>query len=245
MDYINYRVNSPRTQLECRLSASGFYKVFLKLSLLQIRIIPIRSAILKQSLRTEVFELKTDSHWQQIHENQSELDAMFHSYWAQHSSFSTWQYWLMLGMFIVPLVVLYFAVDRRKIFELLFFGFAVHMLWAYTDIYLGEHNFMVHRYVLAPDMPFSVSAVASALPVSFILIYQYCTNRNKSYPLWMAVMSLAWAFGVASLEQMLGMLSFHNGMNHVILFAIDIAIGFIAYGLTLYVRKLARRPLAA
>jgi hypothetical protein len=190
-------------------------------------------------------KLSIDKHWDRIHEKQSELDKLLHDYWNQYSSFTDWQYWVFLGMFILPLIILYFTVDRKRIFELLFFGFVVHLLWAYTDIYLGRHNFMVHKYLLVPDMPFSVSVVASALPVSFILIYQYCTNHNKNYPLFMVIMSLLWSFGIATIERMLGMLSFHNGMNQIGLFIIDIAIGLVAWGMTVFFKKLHRQTISA
>lgn len=54
-------------------------------------------------------------------------------YWSLYSNIDSWQFWVVLLMLVVPLIVLYFTIDRKRIFIIGFFGFAVHMLFFYAD----------------------------------------------------------------------------------------------------------------
>jgi len=70
------------------------------------------------------------------------------------------------------------------------------------------------------------------LPVGFLLLYQYCTNHNKNFYLYTILLSAIFAFGLASLEQWLGLLELHGGLRKFHLFLIDLIIVFITYGAT-------------
>jgi hypothetical protein len=72
-----------------------------------------------------------ERYWGNIHEQSDKLQELLSSYWHQYSDFGNWQFWVVLASLVLPLVLLYFTVDRTRIFEVFFFGYTVHMLWAY------------------------------------------------------------------------------------------------------------------
>ncbi|MCG0057242.1 hypothetical protein L6R34_33310, partial [Escherichia coli] len=62
-----------------------------------------------------------------IHSIQENLAKTWAEYWQQYSTPGSWQFWVTLGAFILPLVILYFLIDRKKAFHLGFYGFNVHV----------------------------------------------------------------------------------------------------------------------
>jgi hypothetical protein len=179
--------------------------------------------------------------WERIYDKKVELYSAYSSYWNQYSDFGNWQFWLVLALLLLPLILLVFTVDRKRIFELFFFGYTVHILWAYTDIALGHSGFFVHRYFLLPVLPNATNVTASVLPVGFLLLYQYCTNHKKSFILYTLVLSAVFAFGFASIERYLGLVEFKKGMNQFYLFLIDLVVVFIAYWSTRLLLKIRDR----
>ncbi|WP_235801514.1 DUF2781 domain-containing protein [Heyndrickxia acidiproducens] len=35
-------------------------------------------------------------------------------YWEKYSSFNTWQFWLTIAFLLLPLIALYFFIDRKR-----------------------------------------------------------------------------------------------------------------------------------
>ncbi|MEO2077089.1 MAG: hypothetical protein ABGX20_17105 [Bacillus sp. (in: firmicutes)] len=180
-------------------------------------------------------------YWDRIYENKHELTSVYSSYWNQYSDFGNWQFWMVLSLLLFPLILLIFTVDRKRIFELFFFGYTVHILWAYTDIALGHSGIFVHKYFLFPVLPNATNVTASVLPVGFLLLYQYCTNHKKSFFLYTLVLSAVFAFGFATIERYLGVVDYNKGMNQLHLFLIDLVIVFIAYWFTRFLLKVKNR----
>jgi len=179
-------------------------------------------------------------YWNEIHGLQAELHQFLVSYWNDYSNAGTWQFWTILFLLVLPLIILYFAVDRSRIFELFFFGFVVHMLWTYSDAALSRMNFLTHTYFLSPYFYFTFSVTASLLPTGFLLLYQYCTNHHKNFYLYTIGLSFIFAFIFLTFEEYLGLVDMHNGMRKLYVFFIDIAIAYAAYWFTKFVLKLRK-----
>lgn len=177
-------------------------------------------------------------YWQQIYDKNKEIDSIVHEYWDQFSDMLHWQFWVLLLFLLLPLILLYFLVDRKRIFELFFFGYTVHILWSYIVIALSRHNIYTYKYFLFPDLPFAVNVTASILPVGFLLMYQYCTNKRKNFILYTLLLSAIFSFGFGSIEKSIGFIELKRGMNQLYLFLIDLFVVFIAYWATRLVRKL-------
>ncbi|MFZ3579212.1 hypothetical protein [Virgibacillus sp. DJP39] len=182
-----------------------------------------------------------EEYWEHIYTKGEELNSLIHAYWNDYSNMGTWQFWIVVALLVVPLVILCFTVDKKRIFELFFFGYTVHILWTYVDIAIERYGYFVHTHFLTPIFPFASNMTASALPVGFLLLYQYCTNNNKSFLLYTLILSAVFAFGFASMEESLGLLEFRKGMNHFYVFMIDVVIAYIAYSFTKIVIKIKER----
>lgn len=96
-------------------------------------------------------------YWEKIFEKNKEINALFDSYWNDYSNLETWQFWVVTFFFLSPLILLYFTVDRKRIFEVFFFGYTVHMLWTYGEIILARQGYFIHTYFLTPFIPYALS----------------------------------------------------------------------------------------
>lgn len=181
------------------------------------------------------------TYWEEMFKKGEELNSLIISYWNDYSNTGTWQFWTVVALFVIPLVILYFTVDRKRIFELFFFGYTVHLLWTYTDMVIERYGYFVHTYFLSPFFPFASNMNAAALPVAFLLLYQYCTNRSRNFHLYTLILSAAFAFGFTSIEEGLGLLEFRKGMNYFYVFIIDVVIAYIAFWFTRIIIKLKER----
>lgn len=176
-------------------------------------------------------------YWEKIYTTNDTLRHLMQSYWNAYSHVGTWQFWFIAISLILPLIILFFTVDKRRIFELFFFGFVVHMLWSYTLLALSSYNLFTHTYFLTPLLPFGLNVSASALPVGFLLVYQYCTNRGKNFFICALLISAVFAFGFSNLEESLGLLDLQHGMNRIYIFLIDLAIIFTSYFFTKFLKN--------
>ncbi|WP_442600206.1 hypothetical protein [Neobacillus sp. D3-1R] len=181
-----------------------------------------------------------DKFLQEIFAKNKELNDLFDSYWNHYSDFDTWPFWVAVLLLFVPLIILYKKIDRKKIFEIFFFGYTVHIMWTYIDIALENHNYFFHTFYLTPLLPKTIDVTGSLLPVGFLLIYQYCTNHHKNFYLYTVLLSAIFAFIFASIEKMSGLLILNKGFNQLHLFAIDVLIAYTAYWFTLLIRKFSK-----
>ncbi|MBS8265399.1 hypothetical protein DYI25_13305 [Mesobacillus boroniphilus] len=182
-------------------------------------------------------------YWKQISEKNDDLSQLISSYWNQYSDMGNWQFWLVLAFLLLPLILLYFLIDRKRIFEIFFFGYTVHILWTYIDQVLANYNYFIHTYFLSPWFPPALSMTASALPVGFLLVYQYCTNHNKNFYFYSLLLSAVFAFVFATIEEYIGLVKIERGMNQFYIFLIDIAIVYTSYWFTKLMLKFRERKM--
>ncbi|MCY9658306.1 hypothetical protein P5G65_02210 [Paenibacillus chondroitinus] len=180
-------------------------------------------------------------YWNQILEKQEELNSQLSSYWSSFSDMGNWQFWVVTSLLVVPLLLVFFIVDRKRIFEIFFFGYTVHMIWTYIDIALGRTGHFTHKYFLTPVLPNALNITVSVLPVGFLLLYQYCTNKNKNFYLYTLLLSAMFAFGFATIEKYMGFVEFRKGTNQFHLFIIDVGIAYIAYWFTRLLLKVREK----
>lgn len=178
-----------------------------------------------------------DEYWEKIYIKNNEISTLLSSYWNEYSHFGTWQFWVVVLIMVGPLILLFFTVDRTRIFELFFFGYTVHILWTYTVMVLQNYNYLIHPYFLTFVLPFALNMTASMLPVGFLLLYQYCTNHKRNFYLYTILLSAIFAFGFATIENYIGFVKLNKGMNQAYLFLIDIVIVYLAYWFTLIIKK--------
>jgi hypothetical protein len=182
-----------------------------------------------------------EQHLEKIYRKGQETSSLFSSYWEKYSDFGNWHFWLVLASLIIPLVLLYFTVDRKRIFEVFFFGYTVHIMWTYTELALTNSGYVIRGYYLTPLLPRSINITASVLPIGFLLLYQYCTNHKKSFMLYTLVLSAVFAFILAPIEGALNIIELKKGITSFHFYVIDLIIAFLAYWFTRFILKLRQR----
>ncbi len=172
--------------------------------------------------------MNQQEHLEKIHSIRNKLEETYIDYWHQFSTIHAWQFWLVLLMLFIPLVVLFFKIDRSKIFQLGFFGYSIHVLAAYTDALGIRKNWWDYPYVVFPQLPGSIGIDASLIPVYFILLYQWCLNKNKNYWVYGTLSAFGFTFIFKPLLVWLNVFQLYTSWFNLLL----------AYLLVTYVAKL-------
>ncbi|WP_409295528.1 hypothetical protein V1498_19295 [Peribacillus sp. SCS-26] len=161
-------------------------------------------------------------------------------YWQQYSDYSTWQFWLMIAMFVVPLIILVWRIDRSRALLLGFFGFSFHMVFAYTDMFGMIRGFWHYPYQIFPHLP-SISLDSALVPVIFILVFQWTIHHKKSYFLYALLTAAVLSFGLKPLLVKAGLFRLYDGITYVHLFMFYIVVVIAARGITYVFEKLQEK----
>jgi hypothetical protein len=148
-------------------------------------------------------------------------------YWVDYSIFTTLEFWILLAMLIVPLIVLILKIDRTKIFLIGFYGYSVHIASFYTNLLgvnLGLWNYPIQ---LIPPLP-SFALDSSLVPVTFMLGYQWTINKKKNYYLTIAIISACFAFIFEPLLVKMQLIMLYGKMSHFYSFVIYFVLGLFA-----------------
>ena len=153
-------------------------------------------------------------------------------YWWEFSSFNTWQFWVNILMLTVPLIILYFKIDRQKAFHLGFYGFSVHILFTYFDTTLVRFGLISYPYQAIPILQVNFGLDVSLIPVSFMLLYQWSLNQNKNFYLYGTLLSGFLAFIFKPILKMHNLMQWYEWANVFYLFCFYIIIFVISKWLT-------------
>jgi len=154
------------------------------------------------------------------------------SYWQNYSNIDTWQFWVVLAMFLLPLVILILFIDRRMVFQLGFYGYGIHIFFAIIDSFGVIKGLWIYPYKILPALPASIALDSSFVPVTYILLYQYILNKKKNYYIWMLFLCLAFAFFIKPLLVGLGLFRFGGKENFLMLFWGYLAVALIPKWIT-------------
>lgn len=119
-----------------------------------------------------------------INEKQQVLSHEWFNYWRDFSSFNTWQFWLMLLLFIVPLIIIFFNIDRKHAFQIGFYGFNVHVWFGYIDRFGTGQGYWDYPYQWLIFLPNSISLDASLIPVLYACLSKDDGQNEKLLSLY-------------------------------------------------------------
>jgi hypothetical protein len=174
---------------------------------------------------------------QTIYDLKEKVSDLRVEHWFKYSNWETWYFWFNIMSIIIPLSILYFKIDRKRLFEICFFGFIVHVTWSNIDSILSSNNYLIHPHGFTHFFPIGITVTAVVIPVFFMLLYQYCTNRGKNFYLYTIILSALIAYGFGYWSKTVELLKMYKGMKLTHLFVIDITVAYVAYWVTkLFVR---------
>ena len=106
-------------------------------------------------------------------QNRSIQLQIFH--WLSYELF-TIQFWLLIAMLILPWIIWWKLVDRKRFFEIVIFGLLINILVTTLDEIGCQLNLWEYRYDLEPLFPRLIPMNFSMLPIGYMLVYQYFTK---------------------------------------------------------------------
>ncbi|MCY9667165.1 hypothetical protein M5X11_19870 [Paenibacillus alginolyticus] len=169
---------------------------------------------------------------EQIRKLHEKVSSTSINYWFKYSNINTWEFWIILGVFILPLIALYFLIDRKKAILIGFFGFNIHMWFHYADIFCVTNGFVTYPYKFIPLLPASVSLDTSLIPVTFLLLYQWTLNNHRNYYLYATAYSVFLSFLFKPALVTFGLFRLYKGMNYFYIFLIFLSVSFLSKWMT-------------
>jgi len=112
--------------------------------------------------------------------------------WVQDIVF-TWQWWILVGLLIVPWIVWWILVDKKRLTPLCLIGMFVLATVSWMDDLGSDLNLWYYPFKIVPVFPQIVPINYAVLPVTFMLIYQYFQSW-RSYIKAMLIMAALFSF---------------------------------------------------
>lgn len=162
-----------------------------------------------------------------IVEERKNSTELLQSYWTEYSSPSSWQFWLLLLLFIIPLVITYFKIDRNKAFEIGFYGYSIHILISLGDLFGINMGYWNYPYQIIPSLP-SLSIDTSLVPVCYMFIYQSTLTNKSRFYLYSVLLSGIFAFAIKPLMVQTGFFRMYQTVNYFHLFILYLLLFLVA-----------------
>lgn len=114
----------------------------------------------------------------EIQRTRKELVAKDIAHWL-HYNVVSWQWWALLGASIAPWIIWWVFVDKRRLTEILCFGFCIGIASFFLDS-IGTNSLLWGYPVrLIPILPSLSPVDITCIPVAYMLIYQWCSTFGK------------------------------------------------------------------
>ncbi|MFD1739572.1 CBO0543 family protein [Bacillus salitolerans] len=183
-------------------------------------------------------------HFNKAVELRKESTEAFWEYWHEFAIYTSLEFWIMVSILVVPLIILCFKIDKSKIFLIGFFGYSIHVIFAYTDSYGIGEGLWNYPFQVIPALP-SLSLDSSLVPVAFMLLYQWCLHHKKNYYMYAVILSAVFSFAFKPIIVAMGMFVMYEKINYLHLFIAYVGVAFLAKILTnvfLWMEKKFKKP---
>jgi hypothetical protein len=161
-------------------------------------------------------------------------------YWKEYSSINDLQFWIIVLMVIVPLVILLFKIDTKNTLLLAFYGLNYHVWFAYTNSAGIKMGLWEYPFELLPILP-SFALDASLVPVCYMLVYQWTLNHKKSFYFYSTLLSGILAFVFKPILVYFNFFRMFDGINYLHLFLFYIGFFLVSKGVTNIFLKIQKK----
>ncbi len=173
-----------------------------------------------------------------------ESTELFNYIWKHYSLYASFEYLMLAALFLGPLILLIFKIDKRKIFLIGFYGYSVHMTSYYINLIgvnMGAWNYPIQ---LIPSLP-SFTFDSSLVPVTYMLMYQWTLNKKKNYYTYALLISIFFSFIFEPLLVSMELLKLYAGFNYIHRFFVYAIVSLLTKLLTdsfLWLQKKKGKP---
>lgn len=84
-----------------------------------------------------------------------------------------WTWWLNLALVILPIIVWWKLVDRKRISEIIIFGLHISIISVFLDVAGSSMVLWYYPDKLIPMLPVLVPFDLIIIPIAFMLLFQY------------------------------------------------------------------------
>jgi hypothetical protein len=134
----------------------------------------------------------SNSLYEKVHETQMKLTELRIDHWMDYNLF-TWQWWTLVLLSVIPWIIWWHLVDRKRIKEIMIFGLNVLILATILDAFGYELGLWGYPYKLIPLFSRQIPFDFSVIPVAYMLIYQYFL-RWKTFFVAIVILSVIFSF---------------------------------------------------
>ncbi|MET3699625.1 hypothetical protein SAMN05877753_11298 [Bacillus oleivorans] len=166
--------------------------------------------------------------FEELIKQEKDLSKNWIDYWFEFSGLYTWQFWFNFIMLVVPLIALFFFLDRKRALHIGFFGYTHHMIALYFDGFGTRNGFWEYPYKVFPFFPVNVGLDAALIPVVYMLLYQWLLKTGKNYYVYAFFVCLFFAFLFKPIIEVMGLFKLGENMNYIYLFMVYLAAAIIA-----------------
>lgn len=110
--------------------------------------------------------------FEQVLDTQGKSIQLQNQHWIKYEVF-TFQFWFLIAMLIIPWIIWFKLVDKKKFFEIFIYGLLVLTVATFLDEIGCQLNLWEYRYDIEPLFPRLIPMNFTMLPVIYMLIYQY------------------------------------------------------------------------
>ena len=159
-----------------------------------------------------------------------ELTKKSVEYWKQYN-LNSWRFWLLVGLIIIPPLIWWRFIDKKRIFQILILGLIIIILNMSVDSFGVHYGLWTYKYEVVP-VPFSLLSLNfSAIPVIYMFVYQYAANWRK-YGILLISSSLIIAYPMQLLMKRLNIYDDYRWWSSTWSFVILLIMGILAKLLT-------------
>jgi hypothetical protein len=179
------------------------------------------------------------SRFDKIVEMGKEGQKALNEYWWDFSLYTSFEYWLMVLFLVVPLILLLFKINKNKLFQILFYGYSIHMSFGYLDLYGRNMGYWNYPFPVIPVLP-GISLDSSLIPIIFIFVYQSSLTSNKKYYMYATITSVILSFVFKPMLVGLRLFRMYGSINYFHLFISYVAVFIFAKVITdifLWIKK--------
>lgn len=128
----------------------------------------------------------------QIIQAENQLTDLRMEYWQKYELFEV-QWWILLAILIIPLVIWWKLVDKNRFFQIAFLGFLAFLIALEADILGHEMGVWHYPHKLLCFGPQLLPIDFSLFSVTYMLVYQYYSSW-KQYLIAATIVAVIFTF---------------------------------------------------
>lgn len=130
--------------------------------------------------------------FEQVLDAQNKSIQLQNQHWIKFELF-TFQFWILIVILILPWVIWWKLVDKKRLLEIIIYGLIVSTFVTLLDEVGCQLNLWEYRYDIEPLFPRLIPMNFTMLPIAYMLIYQYF-RKWKSFIIVNILAALFYAF---------------------------------------------------